>query len=79
VTRRRRTSLDVAVRVELELALDERGRGLVADGVEEAVDGQVARLARLEVLDRQALQQLAIALGLDRGGVVEHGALVESA
>ncbi|MNY03566.1 hypothetical protein D3C86_1361930 [compost metagenome] len=42
---------DVALLVQVELALEERGRGLVTDGDEHAVDRLLAGLARLDVLE----------------------------
>ncbi|KAI3485037.1 hypothetical protein L1887_51710 [Cichorium endivia] len=63
---------DVAVAVEVDLALDKRGGGQVADGVEEAVGVHVALLARLGVLDAHGLEQLAVTLGLGGHGVEVH-------
>lgn len=61
--------LDVAVNVELDLRLDERRGGLVADGVEETVDVEVGRLLRLYVLEGERGEQLAVALAFRRDGL----------
>lgn len=44
-------SLDVPIAVKLNLRLDEGSGGLVADGIEETVDGEVSDLTSLGVLD----------------------------
>ncbi len=45
---------DIAAGVDLELALEQLGRRVVADGDEHAVDGERARLAALEVAQPRA-------------------------
>mmetsp|Transcript_2966 Transcript_2966/g.7278 ORF Transcript_2966/g.7278 Transcript_2966/m.7278 type:complete len:327 (-) Transcript_2966:410-1390(-) len=52
--------LDVPIFIQLNLALQEVGGWLVADGEEEAVDGQVGHLAAHHVLHLDAAQQLAL-------------------
>ena len=61
----------VAGLVGLELAVQERGVGDVADGVEEALGGDDPLLAGLDVTDAHAAQH-ALALGADDGVVPDH-------
>ena len=63
--------LDVAGLVHVDLALDDGGGWGVADGVEEAVDLEVVLLALLGVADGEGVEQLAVTLGLEWGGVEE--------
>lgn len=67
--------LDVALRVEVKLALDERGSGVVADGVEETVRVNLALLAGLGILRGDSGQERAVTDGLGRGSVEVHGDL----
>src|SRR3546814_2862820 len=46
--------LDVAFVVHVEMAAEHLGRRVVADGDEHAVGGNLARLARLDVLDAES-------------------------
>lgn len=65
----------VSVLVHLELVLEQVSRGVVADGVEEAVGGDLLGLAGLVVLDDHALHEAArafLALDLDALRVVAH-------
>lgn len=53
-------SNDVTIRVSEELVSDERGSGLVTDGVEETVNGEVGDFVRLDVLNLQVLEQVTV-------------------
>ena len=72
-----RDSSDVSILVEVELALDEGGGGLVTDGVEETVDLEVSGLLGLGVLEGEAGEELSVALALGSNGLV-HQRLFEA-
>ena len=59
--RRARLDPDIAVAIEVELALEQLGRRLVADGDERAFDLDPADLARALVADVEADQRLGLA------------------
>lgn len=67
---------DVALGIDVDLALDQVGGGVVADGVEEAVCLDGLLLAGDDVLDDEvAHQALVVALDLGGDGVEAHGDL----
>lgn len=66
---------DIAIGIGLELRAHEGSRGLVADSVEQPIDGEIALLAGLHVLDTEVVEEVAVALTLDGDGVPEDGDL----
>lgn len=68
-------SNDVPIRIGLELSPNELGRGLMTDGIEETVDGEVLLLASKDVADAEIVEQITVTLALDGHGVPEDGDL----
>lgn len=62
---------DVTIGVGMNLFPDERSGGLMTDGVEETIDVQLRRLARLDVLDSERLKKVAVTLAFGRHGLFE--------
>lgn len=67
--------LDVTILIQVQLTLEQRCGGDVANGIEETVDIHGAGILGDGVLDDEGAEQLAVTLALNRDGVVENGDL----